>query len=127
MVQNNNSVPNFSASGNINFNINGKYQFASFRTSDQLATFLKYLTLESIFEELDTPTTFELFYNCCYDFLNTLYSEKYVLSTDPSSLKHQLKIVYKYTNSIGVIERQWQSQDWKKPGGGARSGSIRRG
>ena len=67
--------------------------------------FLKYLqtySWEFILEEQDTQTAFDLFYECCYDFLNAFYTEKYVKikSADPSYMTPQIKFLLLEKNKL---------------------------
>ena len=57
---------------------------------------------EFIFEEQDTQTAFDLFYECCYDFLNAFYPEKYVKikSADPSYMTPQIKFLLLEKNKL---------------------------
>ena len=104
---NNNSVPCTSTDDNK------KYKYVPFRkiSPGQHAALLKYLqtySWEFILEEQDTQTAFDLFYECCYDFLNAFYPEKYVKikSADPSYITPQTR---SYT-ADAVLYRQPSGQ-----------------
>ena len=78
------------------------HKFVPFRkrSPGQHADLLKYLqtySWEFILDEQDTQIAFDSFYNCCSDFINTFYPEKYVKIklTVPSYMTPQIKLLEK--------------------------------
>ena len=101
---NNNSVPCTSTDDNKKYKYVGGLPFRKI-SPGQHAALLKYLqtySWEFILEEQDTQTAFDLFYECCYDFLNAFYPEKYVKikSADPSYMTPQINFLLLEKNKL---------------------------